>query len=186
MRSRSVLVLFALAGACGSEDTESLTLPAPKGGEYGPAMTLESDAFADGADMPERFTCDGDGLAPPLAWSNVPDGTDSFALVADDPDAPRRVWVHWVAWAIPADERMLLEGTDPEVDEFVQGRNDDGEVGWTGPCPPSDHDAHRFEFHVFAVDFVPDLPITTTRDELYRALDGRVLAMGELAGLYDR
>jgi hypothetical protein len=181
---RVALALLALAGACSSEEAESVTLPAPKGGAYGPAMTLESAAFADGADIPARHTCDGEGVSPPLSWSNVPDGTESFALVVDDPDAPRKVWVHWVTWAIDGEERSLYEGIQPGLDEFVQGRNDSGDNGWTAPCPPEADDAHRYEFHVFAVEYVPMLEPETTRDELYRTLDGRVLAMGELVGVY--
>ena len=184
--SRFAVALLLFAGACGSETDGSVTLPGPKGGAYGPAITLESDAFVDGGMMPEPYTCDGDNYAPPLAWSNVPEGTDSFALVVDDPDAARKVWVHWVVWAMPADTRSLAEGTNPEVDEFVQGRNDNAKTGWSGPCPPAGDDPHRYEFHLFAVDHVPNLPTTTSRDDLYRDLDGRVLAMGELVGLYGR
>jgi len=184
MPFRVAPVVLALLGACGSEDAESVTLPAPNDGALGPPITLTSDAFADGDDIPAMFTCDGEGVSPPLSWSNVPEGTESFALVVDDPDAPRKVWVHWVAWAIAGDERSLPAGVAPELDGFVQGRNDSGDNGWTGPCPPDDSDPHRYEFRLFAVEFVPDLPADTTRDELYRALDHRVLAIGELTGVY--
>jgi Raf kinase inhibitor-like YbhB/YbcL family protein len=182
---RLALAGFVLLAACGSEETSAVVLPAAKGGEYGPALTLTSSAFADGDSMPVDFTCDGQDRSPPLSWSNVPQGTTSFALVVDDPDAPRRQWVHWVAWGIGAEERLLAENQPTQVDEFQQGTNDSGDVGWTGPCPPKADDAHHYEFHVFAVDYEPSLESTTTRDQLYRELDGRVLAMGELTGVFD-
>jgi len=163
---RVALVVSTLC-ACGSEEQASVTLPAPNDGAYGPPITLESEAFADGAAIPAMYTCDGDDRSPPLSWSEVPEGTESFALVVDDPDAPRKVWVHWVAWAIPGDERSLDEGEMPEIDGFLQGRNDSGDNGWTGPCPDEGDPAHRYTFHLFAVEIVPpNLPESTTRDGL--------------------
>lgn len=185
-RFRFALTSVFVVGCGSDQPAASVELPAPKGGEYGPPMTLTSSAFADGDAIPVDFTCDGDDISPPLSWSNVPQGTMSFALVVDDPDAPRKTWVHWVAWAIAADERLLAQGQASEVLEFDQGTNDSGELGWTGPCPPKADEAHRYEFHVFAVDHVPQLESTTTRDQLYRELDGRVLAIGELVGTFDR
>ncbi len=185
--ARVALAVLVLGIGCGgSEDAAGVVLPAPKGGEYGPPMTLTSAAFADGDAIPVEFTCDGTDVSPPLSWSNVPQGTASFALVVDDPDAPRKTWVHWVAWDIAAEERVLAQGRPANDMEIVQGTNDSGDVGWTGPCPPKADDAHRYEFHVFAVEYAPDLESTTTRDQLYREIDGRVLAMGELTGTFDR
>ncbi|HET6583388.1 MAG TPA: YbhB/YbcL family Raf kinase inhibitor-like protein [Nannocystaceae bacterium] len=183
---RAGAAALALACGCGEDDPESGGLPAPKGGAYGPDIALTSTAFADGEVIPDRYTCNGDGVSPPLSWANVPAGTKSFAIVVDDPDAAKKVFVHWVAWAIAGDETMLIESIAPVDEDFVQGRNDTGDAGYAPPCPPSDDEPHRYEHHIFAVDFVPNLPLETTRDELYRRLDGRVLAKGELVGLFGR
>jgi Raf kinase inhibitor-like YbhB/YbcL family protein len=110
----------------------------------------------------------------------------SFAIVVDDPDAPNKVWVHWVAWGLAPDLRALEEDVVADDDRFVQGTNDNGKQSWSPPCPPKADGAHRYVFHVFAADILPDLPTSTTRDQLYRALDHHVLAMGELTGHFDR
>lgn len=175
-----------LACGCGANAGESVGLPSPKDGAYGPDIAFSSAAFEDGGDIPARYTCDGDGVSPPLAWTNVPEGTKSFAIVVDDPDAPKKVFVHWVAWAIEGDETMLIESIAPVDEDFVQGTNDSGNVGYGAPCPPAGDDPHRYVHRIFAVDIVPNLPTATTRDELYRRLDGHALAMGELVGLFGR
>jgi Raf kinase inhibitor-like YbhB/YbcL family protein len=181
------LVLAILCPACASDAPAPLVeLPAPKGGQWGPELVVTSDAFDEGGDIPARFTCDGDDASPQLGWSAPPEGTESLAVVVDDPDAFRRVWVHWVGWGISPERMDLYEGIPTEAEVLQQGTNDSGEIGYTGPCPPEGDAAHAYEFHVFAVDHVPELPPETTRDELYRALDERALAMGMLTAFYDR
>lgn len=182
MRS-AILGLVALL-ACG--EAEAPRLPEAKDGAYGPALSVTSPAFLDGDAIPAMFTCDGDDVSPALLWSEGPAGTTGFALVVDDPDAPTKVWVHWVAWGIDGERRALPQGVAADDPSIVQGTNDSGELGWSGPCPPARHGPHDYEFHVFAVDETPQLPSSTTRDELYRALDGHALAMGVLVGTYDR
>lgn len=179
-------LVLALACGCGQSETAGDGLPEPKGGAYGPDIALSSAAFADGGDIPVRYTCEGDGVSPPLSWSNGPKGTKTFAIVVDDPDAPKKVWVHWVAWAIGADDTMLIESIAPIDEDFVQGTNDSGNVGYGAPCPPAGDEPHRYVHRIFAVDVVPNLPTETTRDELYRELDGHALAKGELVGLFGR
>jgi Raf kinase inhibitor-like YbhB/YbcL family protein len=153
----------------------------------GGTMELKSPAFAAGADIPAKHTCDGPDVSPPLSWTDPPAGTRSFALVADDPDAPAGTWVHWVAWNIPPGARSLAEGLPKRgslPDGTKQGTTDFGRVGYGGPCPPSG--THRYFFRLYALDSPLPLPEGAARDDLDRALKGHVLAQGELMGRYRR
>ena len=105
------------------------------------AFELTSEAFEDGGTIPVRYTCDGENVSPPLAWSGAPEGTKSFALFVEDPDAPRGTFDHWIVYDIPADAEGLPEdaGASPRLEAPggpLQGKNDFGDVGWGGPCPP--------------------------------------------------
>lgn len=142
------------------------------------SLTITSSAFEDGASIPGRYTCDGDDISPPLAWTAAPEGTAGLALIVDDPDA--RGWIHWVVADIPADEMSVDENESPGTD----GRNDFGRTGWGGPCPPSG--SHRYVFEVFALSERLDLPAGFSADELRAAMEGKVLASGRLTGSYRR
>ncbi|MGQ9458922.1 MAG: YbhB/YbcL family Raf kinase inhibitor-like protein [Anaerolineae bacterium] len=177
-------VALLLLAACGA------ATPAPTPSEGGAAMALkvESPAFSPGGDIPRPYTCDGPDLSPPLRWSEPPAGTQSLALICDDPDAPAGTWVHWVLYRIPATVRELPEGVpkrDTLADGSRQGRNDFGKVGYGGPCPPRGP-KHRYFFKVYALDVVIDLPPGATKAELLKAMEGHVLAQGELMGRYGR
>lgn len=145
------------------------------------AFTLTSSAFHDGAAIPSTFTCDGDNTPPPLTWSNPPDGTRSFALILDDPDAPHGTFTHWLLYDIP-------RGTN-ELTEHPSGttlRNDFGKAGYGGPCPPPRHGPHRYFFTLYAVD-VPSLEVHgRNREALERALNTHVLGTARLMGRYER
>jgi Raf kinase inhibitor-like YbhB/YbcL family protein len=155
-------------------------------------LALTSTAFVSGGAMPSRYTCDGEDLSPPLAWRGAPEGTRSFALLVDDPDAPdpkapTRVWVHWVVYNVPASVASLAEGASPRSlpPGAREGRHDGGGGGWSGPCPPIGR--HRYFHKLFALDAVlPDLGPGARRAELERAIDGHVLATAELIGTYER
>ena len=153
----------------------------------GTNMEIKSPAFAHGAPIPSRHTCDGADVSPPLAISAPPAGTKSFALIADDPDAPAGTWVHWVAWNLPSDTKSLAENL-PKKESLPaggrQGQNDFHRTGYGGPCPPSG--THRYFFRLFAVDATLDLPATATRADLDRALQGHILSRAELMGTYRR
>jgi len=150
-------------------------------------MEINSPAFAHGAPIPREHTCDGKDVSPPLSFAAPPPGTLSLALIADDPDAPMGTWVHWVAWNIPAGSRSLpasLPGKDTLPDGTRQGINDFRRPGYGGPCPPSG--THRYYFRLYALDTSLDLPATTTRGDLDKAMRGHVLAQAELLGTYGR
>jgi hypothetical protein len=150
-------------------------------------MKLTSPAFPEGGAIPKQYTCDGKDISPPLAWSDVPAGTKSFALICDDPDAPAGVWVHWVAYDLPASSTGLPEAV-PAREEIPgggrQGRNDFRKIGYNGPCPPSG--THRYVFTVSALDGTLELSAGATKGELVAALNGHVLAEGRLTGNYSR
>ena len=144
-------------------------------------FTVRSSAFRDGQVIPTSFTCDGANLAPPLAWSNPPEGTRSFALIMDDPDAPKGAFTHWLLCDIPATTVVLREQVGGTA-----LRNDFGRAGYGGPCPPPDHGPHRYFFTLYAVD-VPTLNVHgRTRKALERALHTHTLATACLMGRYER
>lgn len=150
-------------------------------------MILESAAFADGDSIPSRFTCDGQDVSPPLSWREPPEGTQTFLLIVDDPDAPSGTWVHWVLFNLPASTNGLAEnasasGTSPHGG--LEGTNGWGRHGYGGPCPPSG--THRYFFRIFALDGALDLGPTATAAELSLARKGRVLAEATLMGRYKR
>ena len=137
--------------------------------------------------IPHKYTCDGSDVSPPLSWSAVPAKTKSLALIADDPDAPKGTWVHWVAWSIPVTVHDLEEGVpkrDTSPNGMKQGMTDFRSIGYGGPCPPSG--THRYFFKLYALDTTLNLPPSTTKKDLEKAMQGHVLAQSELMGRYAR
>ena len=167
------------ADAAGGADSEP-TSPAP---EATMTITVTSPAFGEGESIPQQYTCSGDNISPPLEISGVPDGTVELALLVEDPDAPRRTFLHWAAWGIDPQTSTLEEGALPAG--TVEGRNDLGYTGYGGPCPPPGP-AHRYIFTVFALSERPDLPAAAPAGELRDAVAGKVLATGTLTGEYGR
>jgi Raf kinase inhibitor-like YbhB/YbcL family protein len=152
------------------------------------AMKLTSPAFANGAVIPKEYTADGRDISPPLSWSEVPAGTKTFALLCEDPDAPRGLWVHWVIFNIPASTQSLPPGVPPHdtlPDGSRQGRNDFGRIGYGGPSPPRGK-PHRYFFRLYALDTAVGLPPGATRDMLLKAMHGHILDQAELMGTYGR
>jgi Raf kinase inhibitor-like YbhB/YbcL family protein len=151
-------------------------------------MTLTSPAFRPGGPIPRHHTGDGMDLSPPLIWTDPPDGTRSFALVCDDPDAPGKVWTHWLAWDLPPVLRGLPEAVpaDPDLDDgSEQGTNSFGYVGYGGPAPPRGA-PHRYVFRLYALDQPVGLSAGATKQEVLAAMVGHVLAEAELIGTYQR
>lgn len=152
------------------------------------AITLVSDSFEHGRPIPLRHTGDGVNTSPPLAWSGVPAEARSLALICDDPDAPKKTWVHWVVYALPPTALMLPEGlpTTPTLpDGGKQGTTDFGTVGYGGPAPPKGK-PHRYFFKLFALDAEVNLPPGLTKADLLAAMNGHILAAAELVGTYQR
>jgi hypothetical protein len=156
-------------------------------GERTMTMEITSTAFANEGMIPRRYTCDGEDISPPLSWRGVPPGAKSLALIADDPDAPRKTWVHWVVYNVPAESGGLPENVPPEktiVGGGRQGTSNFGRVGYGGPCPPSG--THRYFFKLYALDAELGLAPGATKEELLQAMAGHVLAEAQLMGRYRR
>jgi len=151
-------------------------------------MELTSSAFAEGAPIPTKYTCDEKDLSPPLKWTGVPGGAKSLALIADDPDAPVGTWVHWVLYNLPASASELPE--DLPKSQYLagggkQGLNDFRRLGYGGPCPPPGK-PHRYFFKLYALDTVLELKPGATKKDIERAMEKHILAQGQLMGTYQR
>lgn len=154
-------------------------------------MQLTSPSFENQKSIAKKFTCDGENISPALEWSGAPEGTLSFALIVDDPDAPdpanpRMTWVHWILYNIPATVGSLPE--DEKNKELPKGTmpglNDWGKTGYGGPCPPTGQ--HRYFHKLYALDIVlPDLS-RPTKAKLEKAMEGHILSKAESVGLYQR
>jgi Raf kinase inhibitor-like YbhB/YbcL family protein len=171
---------------------DKLCIVQPELGGAFEAIDLSSPAFADGARLPPRFTADGEGISPPLLWGPLPEGTQSLALIVEDPDAPApQPLVHAVVWNIPPSEARLAEGAIAadgagRPDGQDVGRNSYLIEGWLPPDPPTGHGEHAYAFQLFALATTPDPGSTPGRSALVKAMAGNVLAAGLLTGTYAR
>lgn len=157
------------------------------GTEQKTQIKVESSAFQDGAMIPKAYTCDGANVSPPLDWKDVPEKTKTLALITDDPDAPAKTWVHWVVFNLPARAKGLAENVAAQgslAGGGTQGTNDFRKVGYGGPCPPGG--THRYFFKLYALDTELTLDSTATKDQLLKAMEGHILAEGQLMGRYSR
>jgi len=144
-------------------------------------------AFKEEGMIPGKYTCDEDDVSPPLAWDSIPEGTKMLALICDDPDAPMGTWVHWVLFNLPGDISDLPENIPPERElesGAKQGTNDFGRIGYGGPCPPGG--THRYYFKLYALDAELDLEAGAKKPQLLEAMEGHILAEGQLMGKYSR
>ena len=145
-------------------------------------FTISSPAFTHQGMIPQKFSCDGADVSPPLQFDGAPANARSLALIMDDPDAPRGTWVHWVLWNIAPSNRGIKENSIPSG--ACQGMNDFGRQDYGGPCPPSG--THRYFFKLYALDTTLDLGPSTTKAGLESAMQGHIIARAELVGLYKR
>src|SRR4051794_39538836 len=153
-------------------------------------LHVRSDAFDQGEDIPHRYTAYGQNISPILGWSGAPAATKSQVLMVEDPDAPDpKPYIHWLVYNIAADVTRLPlnvppspELTDPRG--AMQGRNSKGNIGYFGPRPPKDDPAHHYHFQLFALNAPLHLPPGASREELLRAMNGHVVAKGDLVGTY--
>ena len=150
-------------------------------------LDVTSPAFKHMEVIPPEHTCDGGDRLVPLAIAKVPPGSKSLAIIVDDPDVPTSLradgnWDHWVIWNLPPSISSIAQGAIPPT--AVQGKNSWGRNDWGGPCPPDRE--HRYFFKVYALDAMLDLDASSGKPELERAMEGHVLAKGEIVGRYDR
>ena len=158
--------------------------PRIKGGK---TMELTSSSLRHEDMIPAKFTCDGQNISPPLAWSGAPKETKSFALICDDPDAPAGTWVHWVIFDIPSNVNFLPEKVAKQ-EEIAglgkNGKNSSRRYGYDGPCPPGG--THRYYFKLFALDTMLNLNAGLSKEDLLKAMKGHILAEAQLMGRYKR
>jgi Raf kinase inhibitor-like YbhB/YbcL family protein len=151
-------------------------------------LALISSSFEPDGPIAKKYTCDGEDISPELSWERAPEGTETYALIVDDPDAPGRVFTHWVVYNIPASVTGFEEGMS--AFEIVkagasQGKNDFGQTGYGGPCPPPGK-AHHYHFRLYAIDSILDIPSGLPKGTVLNAMKGHVLAETEIVGLYKR
>jgi hypothetical protein len=188
------LVISLAACTSTSKNTPILTQPIPSTEAKNPlsstqevtmAFEITSPAFANGGVIPSDFSCNGKDISPSLIWTEPPAGTQSFALIVDDPDAPMGTWVHWIIFNMPVSTHNLTEAipTDPQLsDGSVQGKTSAGSSGYHGPCPPSG--THHYFFKLYALDTMLPLSTKADKEELLAAMEGHILANAELMGTF--
>jgi len=145
-------------------------------------IKLTSFAFKEGETIPQKYTCDDRDLSPPLTWTGVPPGTESLVLIADDPDAPVGTWVHWVVFDLPPQMAELTEGKGVVG---VNGINSWRRQGYGGPCPPPGK-PHQYFFKLYALDILLGLEAGASKVDVESAMQGHILAQGQLMGMYGR
>jgi Raf kinase inhibitor-like YbhB/YbcL family protein len=181
------------AAGCRRQPPAAEVTPAPPPREVstvGERFAVTSPAFAEGARISARYTADGADVSPPLSWSGAPEGTVAFALIMDDPDAPRGTWTHWVLYDLPAARTALPEGvatreTPSDLGGAKQGLNDFRKVGYGGPAPPPGP-AHHYRFTLYALDAPLDLPPRARAADVERAMQPHLLGQARLVGTYSR
>lgn len=145
-------------------------------------MIIESSTFKNGTEIPSKYTCDEEGINPPLVFRDVPKEAKSLALIVDDPDAPRGTWDHWVLWNISPQTTEIQENSTPAG--AITGENSWPKNAYGGPCPPSG--SHRYFFKLYALDSMINLAPGATKQEVIDVMQGHILAEAELIGRYQR
>ncbi len=178
-----VLLCLPMAGSCSGQGSGASEGSGAKE-EKTMAVTVTSAAFGAGKAIPKKFTGEGENVSPELSWSGAPAGTREFALICDDPDAPMaQPFVHWVLYNISASVTSLQEAVSGVGAQGINGRS---KPGYTGPMPPPGHGVHHYHFKVYALDQALGLKPGLTKPELLKAMEGHILAQGELIGTYER
>jgi Raf kinase inhibitor-like YbhB/YbcL family protein len=169
-------LLLLMAGCKGKTQAPS----SQEGGSM--AISITSTAFTEAGQIPRLYTCDDQNVSPPLAWSGVPTGTVSLALIMDDPDAPSGTFVHWVLFNLPQGLSGLDQGKNGGG---IEGINDFRKIGYSGPCPPRGSN-HRYYVKLYALDISLDLKSGSSKSQVESAMRGHILAQGQLMGKYGR
>lgn len=145
-------------------------------------MKITSSAFEHNSRIPQKYTCDGENINPPLSFSDIPPNTKSLTLIMDDPDAPTKTWVHWIVYNIGSQTSEVKENSVPQ--NGIEGVTDFGNKGYGGPCPPSG--THRYFFKLYALDSMIDLPEGANKKMLEEKIHRQIIDKAELVGLYKR
>ena len=181
----ALILLFLAVAACSGAEEPTLKQELT---EF--TVSLTSDAFIDGTGIPSKYTCRGANVSPPLSWSGIPEGAKSLALIVDDADAEDGVpSPHWVLFSLPADVVGLPDGvpaTASTPEGGTNGTNAFDSLGYSGPCPRGGGPTHRYVFNLYALDNDPGLQSSATKADLFKAIDGHILAAGRLTGTYKR
>lgn len=152
-------------------------------------ITLESSAFTNNTTIPEKYTGESLDVSPPLSWQNIPTETQSLVLISDDPDAPEETWVHWVVYDLPATINKLSENADIKSLGGTVGKNSfdsPKDMTYGGPMPPKGHGPHRYYFKIYALNKKLNLPAGATKQEVEAAMQGNIIATGQLIGIFER
>ena len=205
MRKRNVLslmlclgLLLSFSAACSSSDDDDpadagnstisdksaeISSQTPQGGEQVMSFKITSPSFETGQTIPQKYTCKGENISPPLAWTESPEGTRSFALICDDPDAPSKTWDHWIVYNLSGSVSALPEDASVDLPEgALHGENSWGRNDYGGPCPPSG--THRYFFKLYALDTTLSLKEGATKAELLKATEDHILSQAEIMGTY--
>jgi len=189
--SKTILIAIALIGLLASSCTRLTPVSNQTNANPGatrkaatPQIQVTSTAFKEGEAIPRQFTCQGINISPPLEWTATPQAK-TIAIIANDPDAPAGEWTHWLVYNLPAATMGLIENMPAEekvAGGGMQGKNDFGKTAYGGPCPPKG--THRYFFKVYALDTELALKPGATKDQLLKAMEGHLLAQGQLMGTF--
>jgi Raf kinase inhibitor-like YbhB/YbcL family protein len=147
------------------------------------SMELTSTAFSYSEEIPVKYSCNGGDISPQLSWNEPPAGTQSFVILMDDPDAPSGTYDHWVLFNVPPETRTLLENFQPAA-PIIVGKNSSGQNKYAGPCPPAG--THRYFFKLYALDATLSLSASAYKNDVIAAMEGHILAQGELMGTFSQ
>ena len=179
-------VILSLVVSCSATETRDESSATDEDAVM--TIVLSSTAFKEGDRIPVKYTCDGQDISPALVWDEPPQQTEAFVLMVDDPDAPGGVFTHWMIFNIPANTHQFGEGV-PIQEQLesgaLQGKNDFGKIGYRGPCPPSGS-SHRYRFTIYALDQRLNLKAGASKKQVIDAMQGHILAQGQLTGTYQR
>lgn len=183
----ALAVLALLLSSCRSQEPVQSEVKQQDQTASAGSLKLASPAFSDGAAIPKQFTCEGANASPELQWNGAPAGTESLALIVEDPDAPSGTFTHWTIFDIPTNLSGLKAGVpnDPQTAMGAQGRNDFGKIGYGGPCPPAGK-PHRYVFTLFALSQKLGLKPAAGKEQITAAMQGKVLGQAKLTGMFGR
>jgi len=174
--------IFWFTGSQNSQQLQSTQTSQNENPITSNTMKIFSTAFNHNGNIPAKYTCDGENISPPLEISSVPPMAKSIVLIVDDPDAQAGTWVHWVLFNIPPKTAQIAENSMPEG--ATEGTTSFGKPGWGGPCPPSG--AHHYQFKIYALDTVLQIPASSTKADLEKEMANHILDHGQTIGLYQR